>query len=262
VLGPKYHSPSLASISGSSVKTETPIVQPKVFENAKQPGIGRAVRAGSHNGTGAEGLGLTEAGGGDGPEVGVRGDTDARFYSGAEAQSARGPSCHAEVVAETEVRGDSNLVTVTEPLSDSTACAVSSSSGANTAAALSALKSESDHLASMAQENEFVYGPERSGRRSSMAMELITCGIQFKLDTVVDHSHEAVELAAKLELAMLMLASTETRLGNAMIQIGQLQAQLQQHVNPLQQTETQVSVEARPQKEVPYSTEKDGIAIK
>ncbi len=62
--------------------------------------------------------------------------------------------------------------------------------------------------------------------KSSIAMRIITEGMQFKLDTVVDHSREAVELAAKLDLALSILSVTETKLENAMIIIGQLQERL------------------------------------
>jgi len=66
----------------------------------------------------------------------------------------------------------------------------------------------------------------RAGNKSSVAMSIVTSGLQFRLDTVVDHSHEAVELAAKLDLALSLLSQSENKLAAAMIAIGHLQAQL------------------------------------
>jgi len=62
--------------------------------------------------------------------------------------------------------------------------------------------------------------------KSSVAMHIVTESMQFKLDTVVDHNHQALELAAKLELALSILSLTETKLEKALILIGQLQEQL------------------------------------
>jgi hypothetical protein len=62
--------------------------------------------------------------------------------------------------------------------------------------------------------------------KGSMSMEIVTGGMQFRLDTVVDHSREALALAAKLELALTLLSLSENKLENAMIVIGQLQMRL------------------------------------
>jgi len=64
--------------------------------------------------------------------------------------------------------------------------------------------------------------------KSSVAMTIVTSGMQFKLDTVVDTNRQALELAAKLELALSLLSITETKLEAAMVQIGQLQERLRQ----------------------------------
>lgn len=64
--------------------------------------------------------------------------------------------------------------------------------------------------------------------RNSMAMSIVAGGMEFKLDTVVDPSSEAVQLNAKLELALTLLSLSENRLAEAMRQIGQLQERLMQ----------------------------------
>jgi len=91
---------------------------------------------------------------------------------------------------------------------------------------------QSDDLPAVCQSDVVVQcspaTPDSSDSKSSVAMSIITSGMQFRLDTVVDHSREALELAAKLELALALLSLNESKLENAMIKIGQLQAQLLQ----------------------------------
>ncbi|MBU6451775.1 MAG: hypothetical protein KGS72_08365 [Cyanobacteria bacterium REEB67] len=72
---------------------------------------------------------------------------------------------------------------------------------------------------------------ERSGdlagrHQNTVAMTINTAGLEFKFDTTVEHSREALELGAKLELALAWLARSEARLEGAMIKIGELQATL------------------------------------
>jgi len=62
--------------------------------------------------------------------------------------------------------------------------------------------------------------------KNSMAMSIVAGGMEFKLDTVIDPSNEANQLAAKLELALTLLQLSENRLAEAMKQIGQLQERL------------------------------------
>jgi hypothetical protein len=69
---------------------------------------------------------------------------------------------------------------------------------------------------------------ERSGlanrHQNTVAMTINTAGMEFKFDTTVEHSREAVELGAKLELALALLARSEEKLESAMTKIGALQA--------------------------------------
>ena len=65
------------------------------------------------------------------------------------------------------------------------------------------------------------------GGKSSVAMQIVTDNLHFKFDTVVDQSQQSVELAAKLELALALLDRSESKLANAMTEIGQLQAHLE-----------------------------------
>ena len=63
--------------------------------------------------------------------------------------------------------------------------------------------------------------------RASVAMSIDTAGLQFKIDTKVDQSTRAVELAAQLQMALDLLNRSDSRLEAALIEIGQLRAQLQ-----------------------------------
>ncbi len=67
--------------------------------------------------------------------------------------------------------------------------------------------------------------PDLAGR-STVAMHLAGSGVDFKIDTAVDHSIAVVSLTAKLELVLLMLAEKSERLEASMIRIGQLEAEL------------------------------------
>jgi len=62
--------------------------------------------------------------------------------------------------------------------------------------------------------------------RSTVAMQLNGSGVNFKIDTAVDHSIAIVSLTAKLELALQMLSETSHRLDLSMVRIGQLEAEL------------------------------------
>ncbi|GEM_PF-1047247 len=62
--------------------------------------------------------------------------------------------------------------------------------------------------------------------RSTVAMHLAGSGVEFKIDTAVDHSIAVVSLTAKLELVLLMLAEKNERLEASMMRIGQLEAEL------------------------------------
>ncbi|MBS2008456.1 MAG: hypothetical protein JST01_15525 [Cyanobacteria bacterium SZAS TMP-1] len=70
--------------------------------------------------------------------------------------------------------------------------------------------------------------PAPRDAKNSIAMSIVAGGMEFKLDTVVDPSSEAVQLNAKLELALTLLSLSENRLAEAMRQIGQLQERLMQ----------------------------------
>lgn len=67
---------------------------------------------------------------------------------------------------------------------------------------------------------------QESQPQSSMNMYLNTQGLQFKLDTRIDHSAQEIALAAKLELLTGLFDSYVQKLDAAMIRIGQLEAEL------------------------------------
>jgi len=77
-----------------------------------------------------------------------------------------------------------------------------------------------------AQEETIVPKSANSDGKNSMAMSIIGGGLEFKIDTVIDPSSEALQLAAKLELALTLLQLSENRLADAMRMIGQLQEKL------------------------------------
>ena len=65
---------------------------------------------------------------------------------------------------------------------------------------------------------------ERSG--NSVNMSIQTGGLDFKLDTRIDPNQQSIELSAKLELCLSMLAASQNRLEVAFVRIGQLEAEL------------------------------------
>lgn len=65
---------------------------------------------------------------------------------------------------------------------------------------------------------------ERSG--NSVNMSIQAGGLDFKLDTRIDPNQQSIELAAKLELCLSMLAASQNRLEVAFVRIGQLEAEL------------------------------------
>ncbi len=65
---------------------------------------------------------------------------------------------------------------------------------------------------------------ERSG--NSVNMSIQAGGLDFKLDTRIDPNQQTIELSAKLELCLSMLAASQNRLEVAFVRIGQLEAEL------------------------------------
>ena len=63
--------------------------------------------------------------------------------------------------------------------------------------------------------------------QSSVAMQLSAAGVEFRLDTRIDHSHDLVALAAKIELLTSLYEVASNKLERALIRIGQLEAELE-----------------------------------
>lgn len=68
----------------------------------------------------------------------------------------------------------------------------------------------------------------RSLGGNSVNMRLSAAGVEFAMDTRIDTRADLVEANAKLELALNMLATAQSRLEAAFIRIGQLEAEVEQ----------------------------------
>jgi hypothetical protein len=79
-------------------------------------------------------------------------------------------------------------------------------------------------MSESAEEIASLNQPESAGR-STMAVHLDAGEVRFRIDTATDHSLELVSLAAKLELALQMLAEKNNQLESAIKRIGQLEAE-------------------------------------